>query len=97
MTVITLFQDAEAHGQGKMASTYISMLERNDVTHYVFFQDAEAHGQGKMVSAYIAMLERNDVDPKRGDFLLRYAGATLDHADKVLNKALFKDMKVGAR
>ena len=40
------------------------------------------------------MLERNDVDPKRGDFLLRYSGATLDHADKILNKALFKDMKV---
>lgn len=56
-------------------------------------QDADAHGQGKVVSAYIAMLERNDVSPKRGDFLLRYVAATLDHCDKVLNKALFKDMK----
>lgn len=57
------------------------------------YKDAEAHGQGKVVSAYIAMLEKNDVAPKRGDFLLRYVAATLDHADKIINKALFKDMK----
>ena len=56
-------------------------------------QDAEAHGQGKRISSYIAMLERNDVAPARGDFLLRYSGATLDHSDLLLNKALFKDMK----
>ena len=58
------------------------------------YKDAEAHGQSKNLSAYVAMLERNDVAPGRGDFLLRYVAATLDHADKILNKALFKDMKV---
>lgn len=57
------------------------------------YKDADSHGQGKVISAYVAMLERNDVAPSRGDFLLRYVAATLDHADKILNKALFKDMK----
>lgn len=58
-----------------------------------FWQDAEAHGSGKKISSNIAMLERNRFSPDRGDVCLRYVAATIDDADFLLGKILYKDMK----
>jgi hypothetical protein len=39
------------------------------------------------------MLERNRFDPERGEVCLRYVAATIDDADFLLGKILYKDMK----
>lgn len=57
------------------------------------YKDAEAHGGGKRISANIAMLERNTMDPDRGSVCLRYVAATMEDADYLLGKILYKDMK----
>lgn len=57
------------------------------------FQDSEAHGNGKKISSNIAMLERNRFDQERGEVCLRYVAATIDDADFLLGKILYKDMK----
>ncbi|XP_048764274.1 EF-hand calcium-binding domain-containing protein 5-like isoform X2 [Ostrea edulis] len=57
------------------------------------YKDAEAHGGGKRISANIAMLERNTLDPERGNVCLRYVAATMEDADYLLAKILYKDMK----
>ncbi|XP_061179695.1 EF-hand calcium-binding domain-containing protein 5-like isoform X1 [Saccostrea echinata] len=57
------------------------------------YKDAEAHGGGKRISANIAMLERNTADPERGNVCLRYVAATMEDADYLLGKILYKDMK----
>lgn len=39
------------------------------------------------------MLERNTMDPDRGSVCLRYVAATMEDADYLLGKILYKDMK----
>ncbi|KAK3588676.1 hypothetical protein CHS0354_028885 [Potamilus streckersoni] len=56
------------------------------------YKDAEAHGGGKHLCANIAMLERNTDAPERGEFRLRYVAATVEDADFLLGKCLYKDM-----
>ncbi|XP_052072459.1 EF-hand calcium-binding domain-containing protein 5-like isoform X3 [Mytilus californianus] len=57
------------------------------------YKDSEAHGNGKKISSNIAMLERNRFDQERGEVCLRYVAATIDDADFLLGKILYKDMK----
>ncbi|KAL3858381.1 hypothetical protein ACJMK2_012972 [Sinanodonta woodiana] len=56
------------------------------------YKDAEAHGGGKHLCANIAILERNTDAPERGEFCLRYVAATVEDADFMLGKCLYKDM-----
>ena len=56
-------------------------------------QDAEAHGGAKRICANISMLERNTIDPSRGSVCLRYVAATMEDAEYLLGKILYKDMK----
>ncbi|KAK3085117.1 hypothetical protein FSP39_024683 [Pinctada imbricata] len=57
------------------------------------YKDAEAHGGAKRISANISMLERNTMYPDRGSVCLRYVAATMEDADYLLGKILYKDMK----
>lgn len=56
-------------------------------------KDAELHGDKKVVSISIALLERNLKERERGSYVLRYTSATPDHAQHVVGKILYKDMK----
>ncbi|XP_054957327.2 EF-hand calcium-binding domain-containing protein 5 isoform X1 [Pan paniscus] len=55
-------------------------------------QDAEAHGN-KKISAHISLLEENLLLPEKGNVLLRNVACTLDDAQFVLNRVLYRDMK----
>ncbi|NP_940931.3 EF-hand calcium-binding domain-containing protein 5 isoform a [Homo sapiens] len=61
-------------------------------TFKALMQDAEAHGN-KKISAHISLLEENLLLPEKGNVLLRNVACTLDDAQFVLNRVLYRDMK----